>query len=153
MSPVELHDSAGATQPADMAVSDRPAPRVLLVDDEEDTRMLTEAILSRRGYEVRLADSGRTALAMLAEDYDAVLLDVMMPEMSGLEVLSRIRETPRLARLPVILLTARQRDRDLIEGYRDGADYYITKPCTAEQIEYGLRLVLGDGGALRRTAG
>ena len=126
-----------------------PAPRILVVDDEEDTLLLTEAILARRGYEVRVAPSGRCALALLAEPFDAVLLDVMMPEMSGLEVLSHIRETPRLSSLPVILLTARQRDRDLIEGYRDGADYYITKPCTAEQIEYGLRLLLGDRAARR----
>ncbi len=117
-------------------------PRVLVVDDEEDTLLLTEAILCARGFDVRLANNGAAAIDAVAEGADVVLLDVMMPETSGLTVLAYIRETPRLARIPVILLTARQRDNDLIEGYQHGADYYITKPCTAEQLVYGLSLVL-----------
>lgn len=116
--------------------------RILVVDDEEDTLAVTEAMLSARGYDVVLANTGAAALGAIEEGADAVLLDVMMPEMSGLEVLSHLRETPRLARIPVILLTARQRDCDLLEGYQHGADYYITKPCTLEQILFGLQLVL-----------
>lgn len=121
--------------------------KILVVDDEEDSLLLTEAILSQRGYEVHTARSGAEAIALLDQPLDAVLLDVMMPEMSGLEVLCHMRTTPRLAGLPVILVTARQRDRDLLEGYRSGADYYIAKPCTAEQIEYGLRMVLPSRNA------
>lgn len=124
-------------------------PKVLVVDDEEDSLVLTETLLSQRGFDVRTARTGAEALALLDDTLDAVLLDVMMPEMSGLEVLSHMRRTPRLARVPVILVTARQRDRDLLEGYRTGADYYIAKPCTAEQIEYGLRMVLPPDCATR----
>lgn len=123
-----------------------PRPRILVVDDETDTLLVTEAMLSARGYEVVLASSGPSALDALEQGADAILLDVMMPEMSGLDVLAHLRETPRLARIPVILLTARQRDRDLLDGYRHGADYYITKPCTLDQILYGLRLVLAKRG-------
>jgi CheY-like chemotaxis protein len=142
--------AAGDETTVGPAASRRPIvrPRILVVDDELDTLILTEAWLAKRGYDVHLASSGGEALDRLAEPFDAVLLDVMMPEMSGLEVLARLRETPRLARTPVILLTARRRDRDLLEGYGRGADYYIPKPCTVGQIEYGLRLVLG-----RRSAG
>ncbi len=118
------------------------AAKILVVDDEEDTLLLTETILSTRGFEVLTAGSGAQGMEMLAEGPDAVLLDVMMPQMSGLEVLEHIRSTPRLAHIPVILLTARQRDQDVLEGYQYGADYYITKPCTADQIDYGLRMVL-----------
>lgn len=145
MNPDGAELDAGAADGGRRAPGGR-CPRVLVVDDEHDTLLLTEAALTRRGYEIRLASSGAEALDLLGEPFDALLLDVMMPEMSGLEVLVRLRATPRLARLPVILLTARQRDRDLLEGYGYGADYYIPKPCTAEQIDYGLRLVLASAG-------
>lgn len=124
------------------------SPRILVVDDEEDTLLLTEATLSIRGYDIVTARGGARALTVLGDTRDssllpdAVLLDVMMPEVSGLEVLAHIRSTPRLGRLPVVLLTARQRDQHVIEGYQCGADYYITKPCTGDQIDYGLRIVL-----------
>jgi CheY-like chemotaxis protein len=129
-----------------------PAERILVVDDEEDTLVLTEAILSARGYRVQTANSGARAIAQLDDPPDAVLLDVMMPVMSGLEVLAHMRASPRLGRIPVILLTARQSDRDVVEGYQLGADYYITKPCTAQQIEYGLRMVLPARGRIDQSA-
>ena len=118
-----------------------------MVDDDTDTLALTKAILSARGFEVLLADCAEQAYAQIDKRPDVVLLDVMMPGTSGLDVLAKIRGVPTTAGLPVILLTARQQDRDLLEGYREGADYYITKPCTAQQILFGIRLVLGDGGA------
>jgi DNA-binding response OmpR family regulator len=129
-----------------------PGRRILVVDDEEDTLALTEAILRARGYRVQTAGSGARAIALLDDPPDAVLLDVMMPVMSGLDVLAHMRATPRLGRVPVILLTARQSDRDVVEGYQQGADYYITKPCTAQQIEYGLRMILPERGRSSETA-
>jgi len=65
-----------------------------------------------------------------------------MPEMSGLQVLEHLRCDPRTAHIPTILVTAKRQDDDLLLGYRLGADYYITKPCTAAQLLYGLELVL-----------
>ncbi|HXQ20557.1 MAG TPA: response regulator, partial [Candidatus Acidoferrales bacterium] len=68
-----------------------------------------------------------------------------MPEMSGLEVLQQIKENAQTGRLPVILVTAKTHDEDVLSGYQYGADYYITKPFTAKQLLYGIDLVLGKG--------
>jgi len=67
----------------------------------------------------------------------------MMPEMDGMEVLDRIKANPQHAQLPVILVTAKVQDDDLLAGYKFGADYYITKPFTVRQLLYGIGLVLG----------
>src|SRR5262249_60666316 len=78
---------------------------------------------------------------------DLILLDVMMPQMSGLEVLQRIKSTHATAKVPVIMVTAKMQDEDVMTGYQHGADYYITKPCTAKQLLYGIGLVLGRSDA------
>ena len=74
-----------------------------------------------------------------------MLLDVMMPELNGLEVLQRIKDNTETGRLPVILVTAKTHDDDVLSGYQYGADYYITKPFTAKQLINGVELVLGKG--------
>lgn len=120
--------------------------RVLAVDDHPDVLFVLERLLRRRGYEVRTANGGAEALAAVAEEPpDVVLLDVMMPGIHGLEVLRRLREEPRRRRLPVILVTARGQDVDILDGYRRGADYYLPKPFTGEQVDFAIRLVLGRG--------
>ena len=116
---------------------------ILVVDDNTDIVAIVQTILEANGYEVMAAYNGAEALAQLATHKpDLMVLDIMMPEMSGLEVLERIRETPSLARIPVILLTAKDEDEDLLSGYQSGANYYIPKPFTSEQLLYGIRLVL-----------
>jgi len=120
--------------------------RILVVDDNPDSVTIMRSILETRGFQVVVAESGAEALAHLkAEKVDLVLLDVMMPEMSGLEVLQRIKDEYTTGRLPVILVTAKTRDDDVLSGYQYGADYYITKPFTAKQLLYGVDLVLGRG--------
>lgn len=117
---------------------------VLIVDDNLDSLMILRSILESRDFEVTTAQSGAEALAHLdATRPDVVLLDVMMPEMSGLEVLERIKSAPSTATIPVIMVTAKMQDEDVMMGYQHGADYYITKPCTAKQLLYGIGLVLG----------
>jgi DNA-binding response OmpR family regulator len=117
--------------------------RVLIVDDERDSADLLCAILESRGFTVSAAYGGAEALRRIGEEPpDLLLLDVMMPQMSGLQVLEHLRRTPSTARIPTILVTAKGRDDDVILGYQLGADYYITKPCTASQLLYGLDLVL-----------
>ncbi|MFQ5667196.1 MAG: PleD family two-component system response regulator [Candidatus Binatia bacterium] len=119
---------------------------VLVVDDDRDSVAIIASMLERRGYKVLAAASGTEALGTIErEQVDLVLLDVMMPEMSGLEVLQLIKENAQTGRLPVILVTAKTRDEDLLSGYQYGADYYITKPFTTEQLLYGVNLVLGKG--------
>ncbi len=122
--------------------------RILVVDDNPDSLAIMRTILENRGYEVVAACSGTDALtAVRSGPVDVVLLDVMMPDMSGLEVLQQIKLDAATARLPVILVTAKTHDDDLLSGYEYGADYYIPKPFTAKQLMYGIDLVLGHGDA------
>src|SRR3954468_21623326 len=117
---------------------------ILVVDDSADTAIITSRMLTKRGFTVRVAADGVRALELVAEQHpDCVLLDVMMPHMSGLEVLERLKHDTATAHIPVILLTARGTDDDVLSGYKEGADYYITKPFSAKQLLYGLSLVLG----------
>ena len=118
--------------------------RVLVVDDNPDSIAIIRSILEAFGFSVQAATSGSEALEILQSDPpNVILLDVMMPEMSGLEVLEEIKSKPELAKLPVILVTAKTQDEDVLVGYQYGADYYITKPCTSKQLLYGIGLVLG----------
>jgi len=117
---------------------------ILVVDDNQDNVNIAREILLSRGFEVRVAYNGPSALASVEQQRpDLILLDVMMPQMSGMEVLDRLRANPATAGLPVILVTAKDQDEDLLAGYKYGADYYITKPFSAKQLLYGIGLVLG----------
>jgi CheY-like chemotaxis protein len=118
--------------------------RVLVVDDNPDSLVIVRGILEPHGYQVDEATSGPQALERIrAQRPDIVLLDIMMPEMSGFEVLQKIREDPETSLLPVILVTAKTGDEDVVQGYQYGADYYVTKPFTGQQLIYGIELVLG----------
>jgi len=122
------------------------AQKILIVDDNLDSIAIMRSILENRGYEVYVAVSGTEALQVVnKEALDLVLLDVMMPEMSGIEVLQQIKDNSQTGRLAVILVTAKTHDEDVMVGYQYGADYYITKPFTAKQLLYGIDLVLGKG--------
>ncbi len=121
-------------------------PKILVVDDNPDSVAIMRGILEARGYDVVDAGSGAEALQIIRnEAVDLMLLDVMMPEMSGMEVLQRVKEDATTGRLPVILVTAKTQDEDVLSGYQYGADYYITKPFTAKQLIYGIELILGKG--------
>jgi CheY-like chemotaxis protein len=118
--------------------------RVLVVDDNPDSITIIRSILDAHGFLVDVAESGPEALKKLESNVpDVLLLDVMMPEMSGIEVLERLKANKRTAKLPVVLVTAKTQDEDVLVGYQYGADYYITKPCTSKQLLYGIGLVLG----------
>lgn len=118
---------------------------ILVVDDEVDVVAIVRTILEANGYEALVAYSGAEALIQLAKHKpDLVVLDILMPEIGGLEVLEHMRETPSLAQIPVILLTTKTEDEDILLGYRSGADYYIPKPFTFKQLLYGIRLVLEE---------
>ncbi len=117
---------------------------ILVIDDNLDSITILRSILESNGFAVLTAQSGQQALDLLkTEAPDVVLCDVMMPEMSGLEVLERIKSTHATSKLPVIMVTAKTQDEDVMVGYQFGADYYITKPCTSKQLLYGIGLVLG----------
>ncbi len=114
--------------------------RILIVEDEEKIARFLELELVHEGYEVGKAADGRRALDMaLADRWDLVLLDVMLPELSGLEVLRRLR---RERDVPVILLTARDAVMDKVAGLDAGANDYITKPFAIEELLARIRAVL-----------
>ena len=117
---------------------------ILVVDDSEDIALISARMLTQRGYAVITARDGQEALAIIARQRPScILLDVMMPRMSGLEVLKALKADPGTANIPVIMVTAKTTDDDVLTGYQQGADYYITKPFTADELGYGVNLVLG----------
>src|ERR1051326_4909357 len=105
------------------------SPSLLVVDDNELNRDMLGRRLELEGYSVALAESGAQALALIEQrTFDLVLLDVMMPEMNGLETLRRLRETRGPAETPVIMVTAKDQSEDVVEAFRLGANDYVTKP-------------------------
>jgi len=120
------------------------AERVLIVDDNPDVIATTRWMLETRGFVVEAATSGSEALEVLkVRPPSVVLLDVMMPGMSGHEVLETIRRDPKTAKLPVVLVTAKSGAQDFLAGYQKDADYYVAKPYSAEDLVHAIRLVLG----------
>lgn len=127
--------------------------RVLVVDDNPDNVAILIRRLQRRGYLPSQAGSGREALEKLkAEPIDIVVLDMMMPEMDGIEVLRCIRANPRLANLPVIIATAKMDSTDMVTALEQGADDYVTKPIDFEVLQARLRAVLRRRPALPPAA-
>lgn len=115
--------------------------------------MILRSMLETAGHRVRVAENGMQALLLVeAERPDVIMLDVMMPVMSGIDVLRNLRMHEATASIPVILVTARTDDDDVMDGYQHGADYYITKPCTARQVSHGIALVLGEAEAAASAA-
>jgi DNA-binding response OmpR family regulator len=119
--------------------------RVLIVDDEEVIRKFVKINLVKWGYEVEEAADGVQALEQLGnEKYDLLISDVLMPNKNGWEVLKSVKSNPKTRDIPVIMLTAKNEDADMFKGYGLGANYYITKPFTKDQLLYGLKLMLGE---------
>lgn len=124
--------------------------RILIVEDEEKIARFVELELTHEGYEVDKASDGRAGVeAALAGDYDLILLDVMLPELNGLEVLRRVR---KVKQTPVILLTARDAVMDKVAGLDAGADDYITKPFAIEELLARVRVALKHREALGAPA-
>jgi two-component system phosphate regulon response regulator PhoB len=122
-----------------------PEAHLLVVDDERDITALVAYHLAKAGYRVTTAGSGVAALeALAAEAPDLVVLDLMLPGRSGYEVLEEIRRRDELREIGVIVLTARRDEADRIRGLAGGADDYLTKPFSPEE------LVLRVGAVLRR---
>jgi two-component system alkaline phosphatase synthesis response regulator PhoP len=101
---------------------------ILVVDDEKDILELLQYNLQKEGYRVLTADNGKSALKLVAQKPDLVVLDVMMPEIDGWEVCRSIRKNPSTAMIPIIFLTARDSEIDEVVGLELGADDYIKKP-------------------------
>lgn len=123
------------------------ATRVLIVEDEEKIARFLELELSHEGYQVEKAGNGRLGLEMALEGgFDMILLDLMLPELSGLEVIRRLRKT---SDVPVIMLTARDAVMDKVSGLDMGADDYVTKPFAIEELLARIRVTLRKRKALK----
>ncbi len=118
----------------------------MVVDDDPDIIAILRYMLKEHGFNVTCAYSGLELFASLkVQKPDLIILDIMMPEMDGLEVLTRLKVTQDTVSIPVILLTAMMQHEDILTGYKTGADYYITKPFTSTQVLEGINLILsGD---------
>jgi DNA-binding response OmpR family regulator len=119
--------------------------RILVVDDEPNIVISVEYLLRREGYEVAAAGDGDAALRALEENpVDLVVLDVMLPTMSGFDVCERIRAHPLWRRIKIVMLTARGRDTEIAKGLRLGADVYVTKPFSTHELVTKIKQQLGD---------
>lgn len=118
-----------------MNAEPNPAKTILVVDDEPDIRDLVRFRLEHDGYRVITASDGEAGLSLArAERPDLCVLDVMMPKLSGLEVLAQLRQDPSTATMRVILLTARGQDADVDRGFELGAQDYMTKPFSPKEL-------------------
>jgi two-component system alkaline phosphatase synthesis response regulator PhoP/two-component system response regulator VicR len=105
------------------------ARKILTCDDEKNIVRLIQVNLERQGYEVVTAYNGRECLEKVASDKpDLIVLDLMMPEMTGFEVLEELKKDPETQNIPVIMLTARTQDQDVLRGWQSGVECYLTKP-------------------------
>jgi DNA-binding response OmpR family regulator len=121
------------------------APRILLVDDEQPIQTLLSFPLQRDGYEVVQASDGREALARFSEQqFDLVVLDLMLPRMDGLEVCKRLRA--KGSTVPIIMLTAKSEEIDKVLGLELGADDYITKPFSMREFRSRVKAALRRAG-------
>jgi DNA-binding response OmpR family regulator len=119
------------------------SPTVLVVDDNEDVAETIERTLRRAGYDVLVAHRGADALELARKRHpDVLVLDIMMPGMSGIEVCRHMRATPDLAQTLVLMLTARGEILDKQEGYEAGTDDYLTKPFDLLELELRVRALL-----------
>jgi DNA-binding response OmpR family regulator len=122
--------------------------KAIVVDDNDLIRSLISGILEQEGFEITQAQSGLILFELLEQKIDPktidlICLDVIMPGMNGFDVLTRLKLHSNTSNIPVIMLTAEDTAEDIMTGYNVGADYYVTKPFTPDQLLEALEIVLG----------
>jgi two-component system phosphate regulon response regulator PhoB len=131
----------GRNTPAPLAAM--PKAHVFVVEDEEDIRELIRISLIREGYRVTCVESGEQALADLERmQPDLVLLDLMLPGIDGMDVCRHLKRIPELARLPIIMLTAKSEEADIVAGLECGADDYMVKPFSPRVLQARVKTAL-----------
>lgn len=116
--------------------------RILVVDDEEDLCEILQFNLESEGYEVETANSAEEALKKDLSTYNLLMLDVMMGEISGFKMAGMIRKNDRLAQLPIIFITAKDTENDMLTGFNIGADDYISKPFSIREVTVRVKAIL-----------
>lgn len=124
--------------------ANRDRPVVLAADDDEDILELVAFRLERSGYTVLRARDGEQALELARrEKPDLAVLDVMMPKLDGFELTRRLRAEEATSRMPIILLTTRAQDTDVDRGFHSGADDYLRKPFSPQELSTRVQAILG----------
>ena len=126
--------------------------RILVVDDELDICEILKFNLETEGFEVDTACSAEEALELPLQDYSLILLDVMMGEMSGFQMVRRLNNNPSTSRIPVIFVTALDGEDNLVKGLNIGADDYIAKPLSMKEVKARVRAVLRRSSQPQQTA-
>lgn len=127
--------------------------RLLVVDDEETLREGLRTYLEQEGYRVDTAASAENALEYNVADYDLILLDIMMDKMSGIELAAKLKENADTADIPIIFLTAKDWDDDMVAGLRLGADDYIVKPFSIKNVMARIEAVLRRTSSKKKQGG
>lgn len=126
-------------------------PTILIVEDEQKLSRVLQLELEYENYKTEIADNGNDALKMISEkEWDLVLLDIMLPGLSGVEVLRRVRRNDE--RTPIILLTARDEVHDKVTGLDQGANDYVTKPFQIEELLARIRVHLRQGSQRKKAS-
>ncbi len=119
--------------------------KVLIVDDEEVIRKFLRIHLTKLGFEVKEAANGQQAFEQLEkDDFHLLICDILTPKKDGWEIMREVKSNSRTKNIPVILLTANNKDMDMFKGCDLGVTYYITKPFTKAQLFYGLKLMFDE---------
>ena len=116
--------------------------RILVVDDEQDLCEILQYNLETEGYEVHTANSAEEALRLPLENYDLILLDVMMGQMSGFQMALKMKENPVTSQVPIIFITALEGEDSLVRGLNIGADDYMVKPLSLREAKARIKAVL-----------
>jgi DNA-binding response OmpR family regulator len=121
---------------------------VLIIEDEEDAADMFAEMMRVSGYHVLKTSSSTPALTMMAaEKPDVVILDIMMPEISGLDILRQMRKDPELVNIPVVVVSAKSMPADIKHGMEAGASMYLTKPVGFTELKEAIERVLGGQSA------
>jgi two-component system sensor histidine kinase ChiS len=135
-----LHGKSQLAENPEIALEQKT---IIIVEDEPDTAEMFAEMLRLNGYRVLASYGGAAAIALISkEKVDAVVLDLMMPDLSGLEVLSYMRRDPRLARVPVMIVSAKGLPADVRQGLQAGASIYMTKPVAYQDFINALEKAL-----------
>jgi DNA-binding response OmpR family regulator len=119
--------------------------RILIADDEPNIVVSLEFLMKQKGYVVKVANTGEDALAAIGDfGPDLILLDVMMPRMSGYDLCQRVRENPDWHGIKIIMLSAKGRDIEVTKGMAVGADAYVTKPFSTKDLIAKVQELLGE---------
>jgi DNA-binding response OmpR family regulator len=119
--------------------------KILIVEDEEVIRKVLRLTLTKWGFHVDEAEDGVQALRKLEQEkYCLLISDIMMPNMDGWELIREVKRNPNTQDIHIIVLTVKNKDSDLFKGYELGADYYMPKPFTKAQLQYGIRLIFDE---------